>query len=78
MEVDFSKKMDPAVAADYLGKSLPWLRQHGKRLGIKSYKIGGTYYYLKEDLDAWIEMNAVGVATDSSNKKVAKDNGYLL
>lgn len=76
--MDFSKKMDPATAADYLGKSLPWLRQQGKRLGIKCYKIGGTYYYLKEDLDAWIEMHAVGVSTATNNKKAAKDSGYLL
>jgi hypothetical protein len=76
--MDFSKKMDPATAADYLGKSLPWLRQQGKRLGIKCYKIGGTYYYLKEDLDAWIEMHAVSASTASNNKKAAKDSGYLL
>ena len=76
--MDFSKKMDPAGAADYLGKSLPWLRQHGKRLGIKCYKIGGTYYYLKEDLDAWIELHAVTVTAVSAGRKVAKENGYLL
>jgi hypothetical protein len=76
--MDFSKKMDPATAADYLGKSLPWLRQHGKRLGIKCYKIGGTYYYLKEDLDAWIELHAVTVTAVSTGRKVAKENGYLL
>jgi hypothetical protein len=76
--MDFSKKMDPAATADYLGKSLPWLRQHGKRLGIKCYKIGGTYYYLKEDLDAWIELNAVGVTAVTTGRKVAKESGYLL
>jgi hypothetical protein len=76
--MDFSKKMDPANAADYLGKSLPWLRQNGKRLGIKAYKIGGTYHYLKEDLDNWIEMHAVGAAGASRDKKSAKENGYLL
>jgi hypothetical protein len=76
--MDFSKKMDPATTAGYLGKSLPWLRQHGKRLGIKCYKIGGTYYYLKEDLDAWIELHAVTVAAISTSKKAAKENGYLL
>jgi hypothetical protein len=76
--MDFSKKMDPASAAEYLGKSLPWLRQRGKSLGIKCYKIGGTYYYLKEDLDAWIELHAVTVAAISTSKKAAKENGYLL
>ncbi len=76
--MDFSKKMDPAATANYLGKSLPWLRQHGKRLGIKCYKIGGTYYYLKEDLDTWIELHAVSVTAVSTSRKVAKENGYLL
>jgi len=70
--------MDPATTAGYLGKSLPWLRQHGKRLGIKCYKIGGTYYYLKEDLDAWIELNAVSVTAVTTGRKVAKESGYLL
>ena len=76
--MDFSKKMDPASAAEYLGKSLPWLRPRGKRLGIQCYKIGGTYSYLKEDLDAWIEMNAVSAIALSASRKTAKENGYLL
>ena len=78
-KMDFSKKFDSAQAAEYLGKSLAWLHQNGKRLGIKCYKVGGTYFYLKEDLDSWIEANAVGVATNTkTSKKSVRNDGFLI
>lgn len=52
--MDFSNRMDMAKAACYLGRSTHWLSVNRVRLGIPAYRIGRRYFFLKEELDAWL------------------------
>ncbi len=49
LEVKLTRK----EAAKRIGKSEGWLATKGKRLGVPCYRIGGTYYYILSELDAW-------------------------
>ena len=47
-------------AATHLNKSRSWLYRNRKSLGIRSFKIGGTWHFSIEDLDNYIWANAQG------------------
>lgn len=57
--MDFSHKMNTREAAAYLGRSTGWLAASRTRLNIPAYRIGRSYTYIKEELDAWIATQKV-------------------
>lgn len=67
-----SKTLDKArltmrQAAKHFGRSYSWMHANHRILGLKGYRIGGRWYFDRDDLDAWI-----GIAKESSASK-----GYL-
>ena len=70
--MDFSKRMNSKEAAGYLGRSAQWLLKTGISV-ISHYKIGGRYYFLKEDLDAYLESTKLGQGPVSTRTKAKSD-----
>ena len=69
--MDFSQRLTMKQAAGYLGRSAHWLSVNRERLGIPGYLIGGYYYFLKEDLDEWIESQQTTQKRGFQSKKAA-------
>lgn len=68
--MDFSNRLDMASAANYLGRSAHWLSVNRARLGIPAYRIGRRYFFLKEELDAWLlEQRAKDYLPSATSKK---------
>jgi hypothetical protein len=70
LEVKLTRK----EAAKRIGKSGHWLCTKGKRLGVPCYRIGGTYYYLPDELDAWWDKQRY---VESSYGPV-RHSGYVM
>ena len=51
--------LSSSEAAQFLGKSQHWVQVNRKRLGIPHYKIGGRYYFKREELEAWLNLNHI-------------------
>lgn len=54
---DFKMWLDMAAVAEYLQKSEVTVRRWTKAKELPSYKIGGEYRFLKEDIDEYIKKN---------------------
>jgi len=67
--MDFSQRMSMKEAAAYLGRSTHWLSVNRERLEIPAYLIGGYYYFLKEDLDKWIEDQQTTLKRPKGSRK---------
>lgn len=52
--MDFAGRMTTAEAGAYLGKSRHWVQTNWRIEGIPSFQIGGEFFFLKEDLDAYV------------------------
>jgi len=72
--VDFSTRMDTAEAAKYLGKSRYWVQTHWRSEGIPCYQIGGEYFFLKDDLDAYISTKRIEPRSPSKPSSTSKDS----
>ena len=70
--MDFSKRMSSKEAASYLGRSAQWLLKAGLS-EITHYKIGGRYYFLKEDLDSYVQSARLS-ASSIIPKRNSKQN----
>jgi hypothetical protein len=70
LEVKLTRK----EAAKRIGKSEHWLCTKGKRLGVPCYRIGGTYYYLPGELDAWWDKQRYVASTYSPVRR----SGYVM
>lgn len=46
-------------AMKYLGVSRRWLERAREKASLKYYKVGGTIFYSKKDLDRMVEKNKV-------------------
>ena len=46
-------------AMEYLGVSRRWLERARQNARLKFYKVGGTIFYAKHDLDRMIERNRI-------------------
>lgn len=46
-------------AMEYLGVSRRWLERARTTAKLKFYKVGGTVFYAKKDLDRMVEKNKV-------------------
>lgn len=46
-------------AMEYLGVSRRWLERARQSAKLKFYKVGGTIFYAKHDLDRMIERNRI-------------------
>ena len=46
-------------AMEYLGVSRRWLERAREKASLKYYKVGGTIFYSKKDLDRMVEKNKV-------------------
>ena len=46
-------------AMEYLGVSRRWLERARQNAKLKFYKVGGTIFYSKHDLDRMIEKNRI-------------------
>jgi hypothetical protein len=51
--------MNTAQAGAYLCKSRYWMQTHWRPEGIPSYQIGGEFFFLKEDLDAYVASKRI-------------------
>ena len=58
--MDFSKKLTTEQAADYIGVSSDWLLDNLESRLIPYYKPARRYYFIKEQLDEWMEHEAKG------------------
>jgi excisionase family DNA binding protein len=63
VEMDFSKKLTTEQAADYIGVSADWLLENLESRRIPYYKPARRYYFIKEQLDEWMEREAKGCQT---------------
>ena len=72
--MDFSQRMDMKKAAAYLGRSPHWLSVNRERLEIPAYLIGGYFYFLKEDLDAWVQSQQTTLKRNGCRSKAAKSS----
>jgi excisionase family DNA binding protein len=41
-------------AAEYLGHSYSWIHTNHRVIGLGGYRIGGRWFFDKQDLDAWV------------------------
>lgn len=53
--MDFTNRMTTQQAADYLGVSTDWLLAKLDTKNIPYYKPAHRYYFVKEELDQWLE-----------------------
>ncbi len=53
--MDFANRMTTQQAAQYLGVSRDWLLENLELKGIPYYKPANRYYFVKEQLDQWLE-----------------------
>jgi excisionase family DNA binding protein len=67
--LDFSQRLDSQEAATYLGRSKYWLQTNYKSKEIPALMIGRKLYFLKEELNAWLETCRV-----TSNPHTGKNN----
>jgi hypothetical protein len=70
----YEDKLTRKEAAKRIGKSAHWLATKGKRLGVPCFLIGGTYYYVAKELDAWWEDQRYSV----SNYGPVRSSGYVI
>ena len=70
--MDFSKRMNSKEAASYLGRSAQWLLKAGLS-EITDYKIGGRYYFLKEDLDSYVQSARLSARSIIANKNIKQN-----
>lgn len=76
--MDFSLRMTSDEAGRYLAHSTYWLLTNRKRLDIPAFLIGGKYYFLKEELDVWIDHQRTGHSTAlAKGSKAIKDSPEL-
>jgi excisionase family DNA binding protein len=54
-ELDFANRMNTQQAAKYLGVSPDWLLANLELKNIPYYKPANRYYFVKEELDQWLE-----------------------
>ena len=54
-ELDFANRMTTQQAAQYLGVSPDWLLENLELKNIPYYKPANRYYFVKEQLDQWLE-----------------------
>ena len=47
--------LDTKALASKLGKSRYWVQTSHKSLGIPSYKIGNSYFFVEVEVEAWLE-----------------------
>lgn len=59
--MDFSQKLNAEQAAAYIGVSTDYLLAKLETKGIPYYKPARRYYFIKEQLDEWMESQAKGV-----------------
>jgi len=69
--------MDTVQAAHYLGVSVDWLRRHLHIEQIPYYKPANRYYFIKEQLDVWLETSCRGDACPTGVGK-HKKRVYLV
>lgn len=72
--MDIEEKLSRKQAAKRIGKSEHWLGTTGKRLGVPCYRIGGTYFYLIAELDAWWEKQRYVTASYGPVRR----SGYVM
>ena len=53
--MDFTNRMNTQQAAKYLGVSPDWLLEKLDAKSIPFYKPAHRYYFVKEELDQWLE-----------------------
>ncbi len=53
--MDFANRMTTQQAAQYLGVSPDWLLENLELKNIPYYKPANRYYFVKEQLDQWLE-----------------------
>ena len=53
--MDFANRMTTQQAAHYLGVSPDWLLENLELKNIPYYKPANRYYFVKEQLDQWLE-----------------------
>jgi excisionase family DNA binding protein len=53
--LDFANRMTTQQAAKYLGVSPDWLLEKLDSKNIPFYKPAHRYYFVKEELDQWLE-----------------------
>lgn len=58
--MDFSQKLNTEQAAVYIGVSVDWLLDNLESKQIPYYKPARRYYFIKEQLDEWMETQAKG------------------
>jgi excisionase family DNA binding protein len=67
-ELDFANRMTTQQAAQYLGVSPDWLLENLELKNIPYYKPANRYYFVKEQLDQWLETTRC--------KNDYRNNGY--
>ena len=53
--MDFTTRMNTKQAAEYLGVSKDWLLEKLESKNIPYYKPAHRYYFVKEELDQWLQ-----------------------
>ena len=73
-ELDFANRMTTKQAAEYLGVSTDWLLEKLELKNIPYYKPARRYYFVKEELDQWLQTtrykNEYGFGRTIMKKKV--------
>ena len=68
------EKLTRKQAAKRIGKSAHWLATRGKCLGVPCFRIGGTYFYLPDEIDAWWEKQRYV----SASYGPVRHSGYVM
>ena len=53
--MDFTNRMTTKQAAEYLGVSTDWLLEKLESKNIPYYKPAHRYFFVKEELDQWLQ-----------------------
>jgi len=57
MEANERNLMDTQRLATRLGRSRYWVQTNHKRLGIPSFKIGNSFYFVEPEVETWLETH---------------------
>jgi excisionase family DNA binding protein len=71
-ELDFTTRMNTKQAAEYLGVSTDWLLEKLESKNIPYYKPAHRYYFVKEELDQWLQTTRCKNDYTYSNTKMKK------
>jgi hypothetical protein len=63
------KQLSTKGVAALLSRSPHWVHMNAKRLGIPRYRIGGTWVYDEEQVNAWFESQKEQVSVLSRPKR---------